>query len=133
MRTYARDDWHRSSEAWRDFGPRWAEVRQIAAARGMLFPPNGVAHDDREAAEPSQRAIIWRALEDNPAELKRILRTASSWSQVVDRIIGMEARLRAEAGDNERDAAWDRDQLPDHRTAAMSVAEILKRLEDSAA
>lgn len=131
MRTYRADDWHRASAEWQAFGPRWAEVRQMAAARGLLFPPNGTAHDDRDAAEPSQRAIVWRCLEDNPAELKRILRTANSWSQVVDRIIGMESRLRADAGEAERDAAWDREQLPGPRESTQSLAAILGRISDS--
>lgn len=131
MRTYKADDWHRAQAEWLTFGAEWAELRQIAAARGLIFPPNGSAHDDRDAENPTQRAIIWRALVDNPTELKRVMRTASSWSQVVDRIIGMESRLRLEAGDLERDAAWDRDHLPTHREAAMSIADIFKRIEES--
>ena len=133
MRTYDRDTWHRANATWTDFGPEWAEVRQIAASRGMLYAPSGSPDDDRDSDEPSQRAIIWRALEDNPGELRAILRTSSSWSQVVDRIFGLETRLRLTAGEDERDAAFDRDQFPTHRESVMTLGQIIGRLEDSRA
>lgn len=130
-RTFSRADWIASSETWLDYGPRWAHIRHVARQAGMLYPPAGSIQDDRDAAQPSQRAIVWRALEDNPAELEAIVRRSRSWSGVVDRIIGMEGRLRADADYAERDAAWDRDQAPDHREAAMSLAAILERIEAS--
>lgn len=131
MRTYSRDAWLEARAAWESFGPRWDRVRGLAAERGMLYPPSGSAHDDRDAAEPSQRAIVWRALEDNPTELVAIIGRSSSWSGVVDRIIGMESRLRTDADYRERDAEWQREHEPDGREATASLAAILGRIGDS--
>jgi hypothetical protein len=132
MRTFSRQDWQDAEQAWSDggFGWRWGKIRRLARESGMLYPPSGTAHDDRDSPEPTQRAIVWRALEDNPAELERIVRTSRSWSGVVDRIIGMDARLRADADYNERDVAFDRDD-PDHREAVMALGDIFSRIEAS--
>ena len=130
-RTYSRADWIASAEAWADYGSRWDGIRRIAREVGILYPPTGSAHDDRDAESPSQRDIVWRALEDNPTELAAIIRRSRSWSGVVDRIIGMESRLRSDADYAERDARWDRDQAPDHREAVMALGAILDRLDAS--
>lgn len=131
MRTYSRDDYFRSRREWADYGSEWQSIRRLAAERGMLFPPSGTKHDDRDAEKPSQRAIVYRALEDNPTELRKIVSRSSSWSQVVDRIMGFEERLRANVRDDERDANFDREGWPDHRQAVMRLASILQRIEDS--
>ena len=80
MRTFARSDWLAANAAWDDgdFGYRWQGIRRLAAERGFIYPPSGSVHDDREAQSPSQRAIVWRALEDNPRELGRIVRGSHS-------------------------------------------------------
>lgn len=130
MRTYSREEYLRSKEAWADFGPEWTQIRKLASA-WSIFPPAGTKHDDRDAENPSQRAIVYRALIDNPTELRRILVKSRSWSQVVDRIIGIEERLRSEADDNERDTEWDKADQPTHRQAVMSLGAILERLEQS--
>ena len=133
MRTYSRADWIASQQAWDDgdFGYRWQAIRRIAAERGFIYPPSGTVHDDRDAENPSQRAIVWRALEDNPTELERIVRRSYSWSQVVDSIIGLETRLRQDADDADRLDKWQRDDDPDHREATTTLAGIIKRIGDS--
>jgi hypothetical protein len=132
-RTYSRDDWFQAKEAWRDFGWEWQELRRLAADRGMIYPPTGTRHDDRDAENPTQRAIVWRALQDNPAELRKLILRCRSWNGVVAGIIGLESRLRLDADDLERDEAWDKAHHPDHREAARSIADILRRIGDSAA
>lgn len=107
MRTFDRDTYRQATALWESFGPEWDAVRILAANNGYIFPPTGTAHDDRDAAKPSQRAIVWRALEDNPRQLAAIVGRCRSWSEVVDRIIGMEDRLRAELGLAEQDREWD--------------------------
>ena len=133
MRTYDRAAFLKAKEAWEsgNFGWQWSTIRQTAAHRGYLFPPTGTVHDDRDAESPSQRSIIWRALEDNPRELVRIVSRCSSWSEVVDRIIGLEDRLRAEAGLAARNREWDAESAPTERDDAMSLARILERITDS--
>lgn len=133
MRTFDRATFVKAQALWREgeFGPRWDAIRAIAASRGFIFPPSGTVHDDREAESPSQRAIIYAALEENPRQLKAIVGKCGSWSEVVDRIFGMEARLAAEVGLDERNRAWDRKSEPGPREDAMTLAAILQRIDDS--
>jgi hypothetical protein len=133
MRTYSKGDWIAAQQAWDDgeFGYRWQAIRRLAADRGFIYPPSGTIHDDREAENPSQRAIIWRALEDNPTELDRIMRRSYSWGQVVDGIIGLETRLRQDADEAQRDDDWSRKDDPDHREAVQSLARILERIDSA--
>jgi hypothetical protein len=133
MRTFDRTTFLAARLAWEtgEFGWQWQHYRRIAAERGYIFPPTGTRHDDREAASPSQRAIVWAAIEENPTELERIVRRCSSWSQVVDQIIGMEARLAEDAGLTESDARWEREHRPVHREAVTSIAAVLERIAAS--
>lgn len=131
MRTYSRDDFLRSRQEWGDFGPEWEWLRKLAVNGGMLFPPSGSKHDDRDAPEPSQRAIVYRALIDNPTELRKIVLRSRSWSQVVDGIFGFETRLRGDADESERNARWERDHEASPRQSLMSIAEIMRRIGDS--
>lgn len=134
MRTYSRSDWLASRKAWDDggFGYRWQAIRSIAADRGFIYPPMGSPHDDRDAEQPSHRAVIWRALEDNPRQLEGIVRRSRSWKEVVDGIYGLEARLRLDADDEERIARWERDEEKSNvRDTIQGVGQILRRWVDS--
>lgn len=133
MKTYdraaflkARDQWERGRFSW-----RWQGIRRIAAERGFIFPPEGSVHDDRDADPPSQRAIIYSALEDNPTRVEAIVRRSNSWYEVVNGIIGMEARLAAEADERERDDRWERKDEPEPRAATLALGNIIRRIGDS--
>jgi hypothetical protein len=114
-----------------DYGYRWQSIRRLAAARGFIFPPNGTQHDDRDSDPPSQRAIIYRALFDNPGLVEAIVRRSSSWGQVVDGIIGLERRMADEADEADRDGAWQRKDEPTGRQAASSLKAIIDRIVQS--
>ena len=133
MRTFDRDTYLRAQREWADgeFGWRWYAIRRIAADRGFILPPHGTVHDDRDADPPSQRAIIFRALEDNPTNVEGIVRRSRSWADVVDGIIGLEKRLAEDADDLARDTAWSRKDEPTGRQAAMSIRDIFQRILDS--
>ncbi len=133
MRTFDRDTYLRAQHEWDDgrFGWRWAEVRRIAASRGFILPPKGTVHDDRDADPPSQRAIIFRALEENPTAVRNIVARSSSWGEVVDRIIGLEARLATDADELMRDDAWSRKDEPTPRSSLVSLHDIIQRIADS--
>lgn len=133
-RTYSRARFLEARRAWADgeFGPEWRWVYRIAVQRGFIFPPNGTRHDNRDAAEPSQRAVIYAAMEENPTELRRILEASSSWSQVIDRIFGMERTLVDDANLRDKDIAWDNAQeRPTRRDALLSVGAILGQIAAS--
>lgn len=127
--TYSAKDWRAAQEAWRDFGYEWRWVKDLATSRGFCYPPSGTKHDDRDAPEPSQRAIVYRALAEQPTELRRILSRSRSWHQVVDAILGMEARLREDAGYSEKSRQYE-DRVT-HGQSVMSIGAILERLRDS--
>lgn len=131
MKTYTRADFEAGRAAWRDFGPEWGEVKRLSSA-WSVYPPEGTKHDDRDAANPSQRVIVYRALADNPSELRKILCRVRSWNGVVASIIGLETRLRLDADDLERDTKWERRKDPDHIESAQALSAILKRIGDSA-
>lgn len=133
MRTFDRDTFQRAAAMWDDgeFGPRWTTIRNLAASRGFLFPPNGTVHDDRDASPPSQRAIVYRALTENPAHVTAIVGRSRSWGDVVDGIIGLERRLAEDADELERDTAWARKDEPTGRQATSALKDILTRIVDS--
>jgi hypothetical protein len=134
VKTFSRATFLEAKAAWDDgdFGWQWQHYRRLAADRGFIFPPAGTKHDDRDVDSPSQRAIIWAAIDENPTELERIIRRSWSWSQVVDQIFGLEARLVDDANESQHDAKWEKDNRPTHREAAMSLGAVLRRLADSA-
>lgn len=133
MRTFDRATYVKATADWDagKFGWQWQHIRRIAAERGFLYPPTGTRHDDRESPEPSQRAVIWRALEERPVDLERIVRRSRSWSEVVDGIFGMESRLRSEVGEAERDAQWEQEHDPTRDQPMSTVAGMFDRVAAS--
>lgn len=129
MKTYSPATWFAVNQAWATggYGSRWDRIRMAAAERGFAYPPKGTADDDRDDESPSPRAIIWRALTDNPKQLEAIVWRSTSWYDVVHRIVGLEERLRMEA---EHGAAVD--ETPTRREAMSSLAAILRRIEEVA-
>lgn len=133
MRTFDRETFLRAQREWSEgrFGWEWEPVRRIAADRGFILPPHGTVHDDRDAENPSQRAIIYRALAENPIATEAIVRRAHSWSQVVDGIIGLEKRLAEDADELDRDITWRRKDEIGPRDATLTLKAILNRIGDS--
>ncbi len=131
MRTFDRATYLEAQESWKDFDWEWEAIRRVAYEAGFIYAPEGTKWDDRAAESPTQRAIVWRALQDNPTKLTAIVRRSHSWGQVVSGIIGMEASLREDANDLARDTAWSRQDEPDHRQSTMALKSILTRLGDS--
>lgn len=131
MRTFDRATFDAAQRSWDGYGSEWQAIRRLAAEQGVIYAPEGTEWDDRDAASPSQRAIIWRALGDNPQKLTALVRRSRSWGQVVSGVIGMESNLRETADEADRDTAWIRKDEPDHRQSAMTLKAILGRLADS--
>jgi hypothetical protein len=131
MRTYVRADIEASRQAWADFGPEWSEYRRIAAERGMLYPPSGSPFDSWEDPEPSQRAIIYRAIEDTPKALREIVGSSWSWSQVIRKLMTDLERRREDADFRERDAEWAKLNDPSDRQATQTLGAILGRIGES--
>lgn len=80
VRTFSREDVQAANAAWVEggFDPRWQAFRELASGRGILYPPSGTKRDSWEDDAPSQRAILWRAIDETPELLRRcILRSRS--------------------------------------------------------
>jgi hypothetical protein len=131
VRTFSRAEWSAARDAWRDGGydaDTWYRVRYAAACRGMLYPPMGGRGDGCNDPRPSQRAIVYRALDSTPALLFAVIGRSSSWSGVCRDLIRASAEARAESDAEElredRDAEARRRR--DRSAAPRSIGEILR-------
>lgn len=135
MKTYSRDDWEASLAAWDDgeFSPEWKTIRHVMAMQGCIFPPSGTAFDSWEDDQPSQRAVLIRAMRETPELLRRCTRKATTWSEVIDRLFRARDEWREEL---ERDDRYREEQAmfdqPTHREAVMALGDIWRRIGDSA-
>lgn len=133
-RTYSRDDWFRAKQAWTTFAhPLWTEARRAAQA-WTIFPPSEEGQDWRDAPHPSQRVIVWFALESRPAQTLDFIRRSSSWSGVIDRIIASEHEIRRGIDWDEETAELERrHERTQYREAMKAVGELLASWRDSVA
>ena len=121
-RTFSKADWNAAAAAWSaiDLGAEWLEVRRRAALRGMLWPPNGSKWDTWDDDQPSQVAILIRAIRETPAALLSCIDAASSWGEVIGRLIEIRDQWRADQqrrADAE-EAAWAATKAADKAGAA---------------
>lgn len=132
MRTYSRDVHDQSLAAWLTFkGPRWAQVRS-ACQSWTIFPPSSEGQDWRDAPHPSQRVIVWFALENRPAETLDMIRRARNWTGVIDRIFASEGQIRSGIKWAEEEADLERAyQREAYRGSMLSIGELLGRMNDS--
>jgi hypothetical protein len=100
---------------------------------GIIYPPTGLATDSWEDDEPSQRAILIRAIRETPKLLDRSMRPdCRSWGDVIAYLLRGRDDLRARLEDEDRDARRDRlDEQPTHAEAAMVLGAIMRRIRDS--
>lgn len=133
MRTFSREAWTEAQELWRTgaFSDEWRPFRHQAAMRGMLYPPDGTRWDSSDDEQPSQRAIIVRAIRDTPGLLSKAIDTSRSWGEVVGKLIAGVNGMREDADERESWARRKRRELPEHIESAMSIKAILQRLGDS--
>lgn len=133
MRSYDRTTYLGARRAWDDgrFGSEWDELRRLSWERGFPYPPDGSVHDAYTDDPPSQRAVIYQWLDWQPTETRRIVASSHSWSQVVDRLIGLRKRLEEDADYTDREAEAEREERPSYRESVSSLASILARIGDS--
>jgi hypothetical protein len=132
MRSFSRSDWDASQAAWKDgeFSDEWKAVRHQAAMRGMIYPPEGTKWDSWEDDEPSQRAMLIRAIRESPSLLTVAVSRSRNWGEVVAYIIRRRDEWRDELNERERDAERRRDD-PSPRQSVQSIKAILNRIGDS--
>lgn len=129
-RTFSKADWEAAQAQWRsgDFSPEWRNFRHQAAMRGMIYPPEGSKWDSWEDDEPSQRALLIRAVRDTPSLLSEAIGRSRTWGEVIAYVLRRRDMWREELDEKERRARLNR---PVHREAMQSLASILQRIEDS--
>jgi hypothetical protein len=128
IRTFSKADWDAADAAWSaaDLGPEWLEVRRRATLRGMLWPPHGSKWDSWDEDNPSQVAIVIRAIRETPELLLRCVDQASSWGEVIGRLIAIRDEWQA---DQRRRAAveerkWAAVKARDRAEAAAFMSRI---------
>jgi hypothetical protein len=128
MRTFSRAHWEASLETWDagGFSHEWKPFRHQAAMRGIIYPPDGTRWDSWEDEDPSERAILVRAIRETPALLREAIARRDSWSGVVQYVVHRRDAWRAELAEAQRDEP-DPD-LPDQREATIALKRILDRI-----
>ncbi len=132
MKTFSREHWNEAQQAWKDgeFSDEWKPYRHQAAMRGILYPPAGTKFDSWEDDDPSDRAMLIRAIREAPSLLKVSINRAHSWPEVVAYVIRRRDEWKEEMDLRTRDAARHRDTS--HVSSdPMSIKEILERIAQS--
>lgn len=130
VRTFSRAAWQEAQAAWDagEFSDEWPPFRELAARHGMLYPPAGTRWDSWEDDQPSQRAILVRAIRDTPTVLRACIERSSSWSQVIEMLIAAIGDERQRATTRDDEIAARRRERPGRIAAMESYAEIARRM-----
>lgn len=130
-RTFSRDQWTEAQAAWENghFSDEWKPFRHAAAMRGMLYPPDGDRFDSWDDDEPSQRAMLIRAIRETPNLLGAAISHSKSWGEVIAYVIRRRDEWRDELNAKERDR--ERRAEPERRSEVLSIKAILNRIWDS--
>lgn len=134
MRTFSRADWDAAQDQWKagQFSPEWREYRHQAAMRGMIYPPEGDRHDSWEDDEPSQRAMLIRAIRETPKLTSEAIGRSKNWGEVIAYILARRDEWRDELTVKDRDVARRKAaDSPTYRQTMQSIAQIIERIEQS--
>lgn len=129
-RTFTREQLEASRAAWDagEFSAEWRDWRHLAAMQaGIIDPPTGTRWDSWADDEPSERAILVRAIREQPRALRAALTSGRchTWAQVVRAIVIERDRL-ADAAD-QREHEWD----VERRKRPVPLADTLAVLRDT--
>jgi len=126
MRTFSREHWQASLKAWEDgdFSDEWKPYRHAAAMRGMIYPPDGTKWDGWDEDEPSQRALLIRAIRECPRTLMAAIESSSTWSEVVGAVIRERQWAEDMALLRESDRRRAKQEYPDAAEARVAWASL---------
>jgi hypothetical protein len=129
-RTYSKAAWDEAQDLWRDgdFSREWRDYRHQAAMRGMIYPPDGTKWDSWDDDEPSQRAMLIRAIRETPKLTAEAISRSSSWSGVIEYILRRRDEWREDL--NARERRVERDPTAG-RQAMLRLSDIIQRIADS--
>lgn len=137
-RLYSAKEMADARQAWDDADlcdqekREWKEWRHIAAMEGgIIVPPQGTRWDSWMADDPSERAIVCRAMREDPVLLLEAIREPgpASWSKVIAIIY---RRWGIRRSDSDRAESWEREHRrsseADREQATESVKALFARL-----
>lgn len=112
-RTVTKERWDAAQQAWAagGFSDEWREWRHLAAMKaGIVEPPTGTQWDSWADDEPSQRAMLVRAIRETPDALRTAIQRAPrpTWEAVIEGVLQDRDRLGADA--DRREQEWDADR-----------------------
>lgn len=127
-RTYSAKDWLAAEERWRagEFDPAWEPYRKAAAEAGFIYPPSGSKWDEWDDEEPSQRALLYRAIIDTPETLMSAIRSSRSWDEALRKALDWRDIRRA----NIRDGSYPQDRGRDAEALRSILAGLTKAAGD---
>lgn len=130
--TFSRDHWNAALQAWTDgdFSDEWKPFRHEAAMRGVIYPPEGTKWDTWDDDEPSQRAMLIRAIRETPNLLHRAIAHNRSWYDVIAYITRERDDWRAEQARSDRWTDEHRDEADPHE-ATVALKRIIERIRES--
>ncbi len=122
--TYSKPQMVAAKRAWSSYPPlTWNPWHELAKKAGIVFPPSGSLGDSCDVPQPSQRAIIVRAMRDTPLLLRwAILGAEPSWCSIVGRVFSGLDEMREQA--DVLDAADERrhfEEQPSHDEARKAL------------
>ena len=128
-RTFSSTHWDAALDAWKEgaFSDEWKKYRHEAAMNGVIYPPTGSALDSWDDDNPSERAMLIRAIRETPTLLHRAIAARKSWAGIVAYIIRERDDWRAEQARSERIVSDE----PDPREATVALRRIIERIRES--
>lgn len=89
---YSRERWEVAQSSWRDGEPwsdEWRPWRHLAAEHGIPEAPDGTQWDQWDDDEPSERAMLIRAIRETPEALRAAIvdHGTHSWASVIAIVI----------------------------------------------
>lgn len=132
QRTYTPQQIAESRKAWTAgrFSDEWKPWRHLAAMEaGIIMPPSGDAYDSWDDDQPSERALLIRAIRETPDALNRAIRSprVHSWSAVIAILVrGRDEQMTAI---ERRDADWE--AVKDRRGRMHRASDVMTTIGDS--
>jgi hypothetical protein len=128
-RTFTKEQLDASRVAWTvgEFSAEWKPWRHLAAMQaGIIDPPDGTKWDSWGDDSPSERAILIRAIREQPDTLRRILTGGKvyTWSQVIRLLVQGRDHQAEDIDDREREAQWQRRRGPSPDEARVAMTRI---------
>ena len=135
MRTYPRAVWEEAQREWAEgeFGEEWRDARHAMAMRGWIHPPEGTQWDSWDDDQPSQRALLIRAIRETPQALMVAIGRSRNWSDAIAQVLAWRDDRHAVAARAELAGGCPTcgQAIGDYHEAVTSLRAIIERVGGS--